>query len=90
MQKKEALTSFFPSFFRSLQQQDLNLSAKLSQFTCRNAKCPYKVDNQHPVGCRDDKNYNAAAIPQFLAEEVADYVNAKFCLDQIRCSKEGD
>jgi len=32
--------------------------------------------------------FNPAAIPEALAEEVAEYVSAKFCLDRIRYTKE--
>jgi hypothetical protein len=66
--------------------QDYGLHSTLSEFRCEK-KCPYN-DGAHPVSSRaHGNNFNAAAIPDALAEEVAEYVNAKFVLDRIRYTK---
>jgi hypothetical protein len=63
--------------------QDFGLAATLSKFRCGD-KCPYK-DGIHPIGVRGSgTKFNAAAIPEGLAEEVAAYVNSKHILDRIR------
>lgn len=69
---------------------DMELYGRLSLWTCREDECPFKVDDTHPGGCRDDKDYNPAAIPQVLAEEVADYVNSRFIIDRIKAKKYAD
>eukprot|EP00536_Pseudo-nitzschia_multiseries_P005631 jgi/Psemu1/190972/e_gw1.108.9.1 len=62
---------------------DFNLHARLNKFRCSKGTCAYH-NTPHPVGTRSHSHqFNAAAIPQKLAEEVAEYVNAKFVLDQI-------
>lgn len=62
---------------------DFGLQATLSEFTCEK-KCPY-YGSSHPLGVRSHGNkFNAAAIPQPLAEEVAHYVDSKFYFDRIR------
>ena len=67
--------------------QDYGLHATLSEFRCTPAKCPYSGGAVHPIGARSH-SFNAAAIPEALAEEVAEYVHAKFMLDRIRYTKE--
>lgn len=67
---------------------DYQLSARLGEWTCRKDKCPAMVGGTHPGGCRNSKNYNAAMIPQVLAEEVADYVHSKFCMDRVAKKKD--
>ena len=68
-------------------RQDYGLHATLGEFRCER-KCPYK-DGTHPIGARSQGNrFNAAAIPDALAEEVAEYVHAKFVLDRIRHTKQ--
>ena len=64
---------------------DFGLHSTLNEFTCEN-KCPYgKEGRVHPISVRGEGSmFNAAAIPQPLAEEVAEYVNAKFYQDRIR------
>ena len=65
---------------------DFGLQSNLSEFTC-DKKCPH-FQNPHPAGVRGDKGrYDFAAIPQPLAEEVAEYVHAKFFQDRIRDKK---
>ncbi|CAB9507585.1 expressed unknown protein [Seminavis robusta] len=65
---------------------DLQLRNNLSYFSCRD-RCVY--NGYHAVGARaNGHQYNAAAIPDFLAEEVAEYVSARFCLDYIRYKTE--
>jgi hypothetical protein len=62
---------------------DYGLSCSLGEFTCCK-KCPYNK-GVHPIGVRKHgRMFNASAIPQPLAEEVAEYVNAKFYHDRIR------
>jgi hypothetical protein len=67
---------------------DFVLAATLGQhFRCKESTCRYH-GSTHPVSVRGGGHlYNAASIPQPLAEEVAHYVDAKFCLDRIRFSK---
>ena len=63
--------------------QDFDLRSTLSEFVC-GPKCPY-FNNIHPIGARaHGMQYNAAAIPRYLAEEVAEHVNAKFYMQRIR------
>ena len=63
---------------------DFHLMSALSQFKCSAETCPYHGAT-HPIGARGHgHHYNAAAIPQALAEEVADYVHSKFYRDRIR------
>lgn len=67
--------------------QDHGLYSTLKDFHCSSDNCPY-YGGIHPVGVRGHGDmYNAAAIPQALAEEVAEYVNAKFYMDRIRKTK---
>uniref|UniRef100_A0A7S4EG38 DNA (cytosine-5-)-methyltransferase n=1 Tax=Pseudo-nitzschia australis TaxID=44445 RepID=A0A7S4EG38_9STRA len=67
----------------NLWTNDFNLHARLSNdFRCTKGKCPYH-GKLHPIGVRSHKQFNAAAIPQKLAEEVAEYVHAKFLLDRV-------
>ena len=64
---------------------DFGLFATLNEFKCTPDRCPYSGGGVHPVSARQQGNrFNAAAIPDALAEEVAEYVNAKFVLDRIR------
>mmetsp|Transcript_18867 Transcript_18867/g.51684 ORF Transcript_18867/g.51684 Transcript_18867/m.51684 type:complete len:647 (+) Transcript_18867:1226-3166(+) len=59
------------------------LSARLSSFTCENSDCPY-TNTTHPVSVRSHGHtFNAAAIPQPLAEEVARYVDSLFYQQSI-------
>lgn len=58
---------------------DHKLAAALNFYQCGPKKCQYH-DKKHPPGARDNKNFNAAAIPKFLAEFVADYVHGAFAL----------
>lgn len=63
---------------------DFGLMSSLSEFQC-SKKCPYYKKGVHPVTARGQGAlYNAAAIPNPLAEEVAEYVHSKFVLDRIR------
>jgi len=65
---------------------DFDLACALREYTCRN-KCPY-YGSTHPVGARGQGQYfNAAAIPEALAEEVAECVHSKFYRDRIRHSE---
>jgi len=54
-------------------------------FRCSEGNCPF-FGKEHPVGvCSKAKRHvNVAAIPQKLAELVADYVFAKFVMNDIR------
>jgi len=67
---------------------DWGLSSTLSEFQCK-TKCPVGLSRgTHAVAVRDDSHlYDFSVIPQALAEEVADYVHAKFTLDRIRKKK---
>ena len=61
----------------------------LSEFRCE-LKCPY-AGALHPISVRTEgTQFNAAEIPQVLAEEVADYVNATFYAKRIRYTKHID
>ena len=60
-------------------QQDHRLAAALNFYQCGPKKCQYH-DKKHPAGARDNKDFNAAAIPKFLAEIVAAYVDGAFAL----------
>jgi len=63
---------------------DFGLYSNLAEFKCEKSKCPYSI-GVHPISVRTEgKMFNASAIPQPLAEEVAEYVNAKFYQDRIR------
>lgn len=63
--------------------QDDGLRCNLLDYTCEK-KCPYH-GGIHPVGARAlGHQYNAAAIPNALAEEVADEVSARFQAMRIR------
>ena len=53
-----------------------------------NANCPY-YEKCHPIGARSNgSQYNAAAIPHFLAEEVAEHVMCTFSQQNIRRKEE--
>jgi len=68
--------------------QDFGLYSVLSEFTCER-KCPHKGEGIHQISARQHGHlFNAASIPQALAEEVAEYVTAKFYMDRIRYTKE--
>lgn len=59
----------------------------LSEFQCSN-KCPY-YKGVHPIGARQNgSQYNSAAIPKALAEEVADHATSTFYDMRIRHTKE--
>lgn len=63
--------------------QDFELRGTLSEFVC-GPNCPY-YNGVHPVGARaNGLQYNAAAIPKYLAIEVAEHVHAKFYRERIR------
>lgn len=65
-------------------KQNNFLKAELSEFRCCPGKCPYH-DGVHPISVRGNSgNFDAAAIPLALAEEVADIVHSRFVLDGIR------
>jgi hypothetical protein len=65
---------------------DFGLKCNLSLFTCDN-KCPHGRGG-HPASVRQDGYlYDFAVIPQPLAEEVAEYVHARFFQDRIRDRK---
>lgn len=67
-------------------RQDYGLHSTLNEYRC-SKKCPYH-GGLHPISARKQgSKFNAAAIPLDLAEEVAEYVNAKFVLDRIRHTK---
>jgi hypothetical protein len=67
----------------NLWTNDFYLYSRLSDFRCSEAKCPY-YKQIHPIGTRSHgQHYNAAAIPEKLAEEVAHYVDSKFYMDRI-------
>ena len=56
---------------------------RLNEFRCTEATCEYH-GKIHPIGTRTHgQDFNAAAIPKILAEEVADYVFSKFYNDNI-------
>jgi len=71
---------------------DFALCSTLSEFKCggdgqTRQRCPY-AGGIHPIGARrDGRQYNAAAIPQPLAEEVAEHVHANFYQQRIRYTK---
>jgi hypothetical protein len=68
---------------------DFELKATLGEFTC-DSICPYSK-GQHPLSVRGQGHrFDAAAIPQPLAEEVAECVNAKFYQNRIRYIPAGD
>jgi hypothetical protein len=67
---------------------DFGLWGRLSDFKCSARRCPYFKAGIHPMGCRSHGNkFNAAAIPNALAEEVAQYVDAKFYMDRVAYTK---
>eukprot|EP00977_Amphora_coffeiformis_P011157 scaffold2667_cov237-Amphora_coffeaeformis.AAC.6 len=66
---------------------DFKLRSTLSEYICSN-KCPYH-GGIHPIGARGNGTlYNAASIPQALAEEVAEHATATFYDMRIRHTKE--
>jgi len=65
---------------------DHGLIERLDTFKCGPHTCPYH-DKEHPVGVKmHGRRYNAAAIPEALAEEIADYVHSTFYQRRIRQS----
>ena len=57
--------------------QSFDLYSRLNVFQC-GRKCPY-YGGTHPLGARaHGREYNAAAIPRFLAEETAACVDHLF------------
>ncbi len=63
---------------------DFRLHSTLGQYRCSEGKCPY-YGRKHPISPREHgSRYNAAAIPQALAEEVAEHVNSVFYERRIR------
>lgn len=66
----------------NLWTNDEDLCSRLSKFRCSKNTCPY-FNGVHPIGSRSHKEYNPAAIPENLAEEVAHYVDTKFYMDRI-------
>jgi len=62
---------------------DWGLKTSLQDFTCKK-KC--QLGKGHHIGGFLDRN-DCGVIPQPLAEEVAEYVNAKFFMDRIRKRK---
>ena len=68
-------------------RQDFKLRSTLSEFRC-GEKCPY-AGGFHPIGARKHgRMYNAASIPQALAEEVADHVHSTFYERRVRHIKQ--
>jgi hypothetical protein len=66
---------------------DYKLKCTLSEFTCE-LKCPY-AGGCHPIGVRNNgSQFNAAAIPQALAEEVAEHCSATFYDRRIRYTED--
>eukprot|EP00539_Tryblionella_compressa_P007495 CAMPEP_0178774030 /NCGR_PEP_ID=MMETSP0744-20121128/23417_1 /TAXON_ID=913974 /ORGANISM="Nitzschia punctata, Strain CCMP561" /LENGTH=157 /DNA_ID=CAMNT_0020430865 /DNA_START=8 /DNA_END=481 /DNA_ORIENTATION=+ len=66
---------------------DFKLHSTLSEYRCE-TKCPY-FGGIHPVGARaNGHQFNAAAIPEALAEEVADEVHSRFQDLRIRKTPE--
>lgn len=66
---------------------DHNLKAKLSYYKCSDL-CPFgKKGQKHLVSVQNNREFDYSAIPQPLAEEVADYVNSRFYLDNLRRTK---
>ena len=65
------------------------MHATLSEFQCKD-KCPYgQAGALHPLGARQHgSKYNAAAIPQPLAEEVAQHVDSELYRRRIRYTAE--
>jgi len=51
-------------------------------YQCKPETCPYH--KKHPPGVRDNKRFNAAAIPKALAEIVAESVHCTFGVND-RC-----
>lgn len=67
---------------------DFQLWGTLSSFKCGRHTCPY-FDGDHPIGVRRHAaRYNAAAIPESLADEVADHVHSTFYQRRIRHTPE--
>jgi len=62
---------------------DWGLKTSLQEFTCKK-KCQFGFGNH--IGHVSDGN-DVGVIPEPLAEEVAEYVNAKFFIDRIRKQK---
>lgn len=67
---------------------DHSLRSRLSRYNC-SEMCPYgNSENGHPVDLQQSlSQFDFSAIPEALAEEVAEYVDSKFCLDNLRQSK---
>jgi len=67
----------------NLWTNDYGLYLRLGDFRCTEATCEYH-GKTHPIGTRSHgQDFNAAAIPKILAEEVACYVHSKFFTDHI-------
>ena len=64
---------------------DFALQSNLGIFKCEN-KCRY-YGKKNPVSVRGSHLYDFSVIPPPLAEEVAEYVHAKFYIDRIRDKK---
>ena len=62
---------------------DHRLMTTLSHFTCKN-KCPYHGQKHLANVRRDGSRFDFSAIPQPLAEEVAEYVHSKFYQDHVQ------
>ena len=62
------------------------LADNLRRFRC-NPNCQVGGRGQHLDIQGNTSTYDFSAIPQPLAEEVAEYVHAKFVLDRIRLTK---
>jgi hypothetical protein len=72
----------------NLWTNDFGLWSRLSDFKCSERRCPYYKVGCHPMGCRQHgSRFNAAAIPNALAEEVAQYVDSKFYMDRVAYTK---
>lgn len=67
---------------------DHNLRSRLQVYNC-SERCPYgKAGESHPVDLRSTAHeFDYSSIPEALAEEVAEYANSKFCLDNLRRTK---
>ena len=70
---------------------DYRLRSHLSQYRC-SEMCPFgKSGRNHLVSVQSSgREYDFSVIPQPLAEDVADYVNSKFCLDNVRRTQASD
>jgi len=62
---------------------DFGLKSSLQEYTCEK-KCKYYGRNAKHILQVNDRTHDCSVIPQPLAEEVAEYINAKFVRNRIR------